>query len=79
MGDVTIAVADVAVAAVAADDKTPSSAFVVSITACARCDLDHPNLGFSLFTKHKLGDYQYWAMCPTLKEPVLLSVQLKNG
>jgi len=50
---------------------------VATIKNCARCGETHPNLEFEKLARAFISDtetYQYWAMCPKLREPVLLAV-----
>jgi hypothetical protein len=51
------------------------------LTNCARCGGDHvdPPLTWRKFTRPvrdaQLGDFTYWATCPTTGDPVLLLVK----
>ncbi len=40
---------------------------------CARCGEDHP-IAFRKFKKHAVKEYEYWANCPVLDEPILIRV-----
>ena len=51
-----------------------------TIRNCARCGGTHQGLEFKPFTRHPSRDalgesfpiYTHWAMCPDIKEPVLM-------
>jgi hypothetical protein len=43
----------------------------VNIYGCARCGKRHKDMQFKELTGHK-AEYNYWAMCPVTKEPILL-------
>lgn len=50
-----------------------------NITNCARCGDDHDKLKFTEFSKNPIIDsdgtiWDFWALCPITKEPVLLKV-----
>ena len=44
---------------------------------CARCGEDHDEIQWRPFTKS--DKYTYWAMCPNLYEPILLTIEEDNG
>ena len=55
---------------------TPDTITVAKIENCARCLGTHKGLVFSKL-QHPVGagsdaEFQYWAPCPTNKEPILL-------
>lgn len=55
----------------------------IDISHCARCDEDHNALEFNRFKKYPFEEsngtfYDYWALCPTLQEPILLTVTEGN-
>ncbi|MBE3087993.1 MAG: hypothetical protein IMZ71_02600 [Chloroflexi bacterium] len=41
------------------------------VKGCARCGGNHKNLLFEKLTK-PAKDYQWWALCPFLQEPILM-------
>lgn len=50
-----------------------------TIDGCARCGDKHVDLEFKLFVKNSIMDangthWNYWAMCPNIKEPILLKI-----
>jgi hypothetical protein len=45
-----------------------------NITECARCANDHEGLVFEPF-HYPVEDWTYWAMCPTVKQPILLKIE----
>ena len=46
-----------------------------TVAICARCNGVHLNLQFKEFT-NPIEDYKYWAMCPTLNEPILMGIKV---
>lgn len=51
----------------------------VDVKHCARCGSDHLKLEFRPFKLVPIGDsdgtlWNYWAMCPITREPVLLKI-----
>lgn len=47
----------------------------IDLEGCARCDGEgHEGLTFHEFTRAVDGRYTYWAMCPTLNEPILMEI-----
>jgi hypothetical protein len=46
---------------------------VDDIKNCARCGEDHPSMTFRPFTNPN-ETYAWWALCPTLGEPILMKV-----
>lgn len=56
---------------------------ITDIKHCARCNEDHERLEFSKFIQNPIEDsdgtiWNYWALCPTNSEPVLLKVIERN-
>lgn len=52
---------------------------LVKIVNCARCGKDHDELIFKQFAQNPIEDsdgtiWNYWAMCPDTKEPILLKI-----
>lgn len=45
---------------------------VKTLTKCVRCGGTHTRVKFTLLT-NAVSQYKWWTMCPTLKEPILLS------
>ena len=43
----------------------------IDVRKCARCGGDHDAVTFRRLTTPP-PDHQYWAMCPTLYEPILI-------
>lgn len=51
----------------------------LDLHGCARCDGEgHDNITFVPFTQKVDEKYTHWAMCPTLNEPILLTVNFKE-
>lgn len=46
---------------------------VRNIEGCARCGQDHANLRFERLER-PIDDCDYWAPCPTNKQPIILKV-----
>jgi len=44
---------------------------IMTIQQCARCGGSHPDLNFQPFSSPN-PTYDYWAVCPTTQEPILL-------
>ena len=52
----------------------------ITIKRCARCGQDHENLIFEEFIDKPIDiDYNYWAMCPGMKQPILLKLYDDKG
>lgn len=47
------------------------------IRNCARCGEDH-GISYRRFKKNPVESYDYWAMCPTLNEPILIKVIIND-
>ena len=47
---------------------------VVHIKKCARCDESHRDVQATEFQGTPVDNYDHWAMCPKLNEPVLIRV-----
>jgi len=54
-------------------DPTPD--YVTDVNHCARCDGTHAGLGFFRFQRSEPDQFDMWAMCPELQEPILLTVR----
>lgn len=57
-------------------NRAPSRFF--DIKSCARCGKDHTHLQFWHFTRKTTIDfveYHYWTLCPSLREPIVMSIQ----
>lgn len=55
--------------------------FNSNIRNCARCGKNHTQLQFQEFkqpVKDKDGDWNYWAICPSSLDPILLRTQEKE-
>lgn len=57
-----------------------NTSLVTSIHNCARCGADHTDLEFKQFIIEPIQDsdgtvWNYWALCPTCDEPILLKVK----
>lgn len=53
----------------------------VDIFGCARCGLDHKHVEVKKFTKQSVHcdedtHYNFFAICPDLREPVLLDIKI---
>jgi len=50
--------------------------FIVNLTSCARCLMDQGShrIEFQKFIRNPIDDFDYWGMCPTTNEPVLLRI-----
>lgn len=53
------------------DDETKN---VSAIDRCARCGESHEYLSFSKIAGNPIDDYNYWALCPVSKSPVLMKI-----
>lgn len=42
-----------------------------SISSCARCGHSH-EITLQKFKKNGVLDFEYWGMCPTLNEPIMV-------
>ena len=51
--------------------------FNVDIKKCARCGGDHTNRKCYELTNSPTKKYDYWTMCPKLKEPILITFKRK--
>ena len=56
-----------------------SGNIITTIKNCARCDETHHSLEFTKFSKYPIVEndgtiYDYWCLCPTTEEPILLRV-----
>lgn len=52
---------------------------VTTVQNCARCGETHEDLSFTKFSKYPIEDidgtvYNYWALCPITREPILLRI-----
>lgn len=45
----------------------------IRIEHCARCNGVHEQVRFSRFLR-PVNQYEYWALCPTTKEPILMEL-----
>jgi hypothetical protein len=45
-----------------------------TITNCARCGGDHPDLVFTKLARPILDEYTHWAACPKTGEPVIMQI-----
>lgn len=62
-----------------------SDSVVTDVTGCARCAKNHKSLSFRKFSRNPITvpvdtieeweRWEYWAMCPTLNEPIILKVE----
>ena len=60
-----------------------AEAFAMDLVGCARCGGDgHPDLLFHPYT-HPVEceeiEFTHWAICPTLKEPILFATVEKDS
>ena len=44
-----------------------------NLKGCARCGGEHP-ITYRKFKKNKVPNYDMWAMCPVLDEPILITI-----
>jgi len=47
---------------------------IIDVHCCQRCGKDHSRLQFRKFT-NPVTEYEWWAMCPEIDEPILLKVE----
>ena len=47
---------------------------ISEVLMCARCGEDHAHVTFKRLTR-PAATFAYWAMCPTLDEPILMRVK----
>lgn len=47
---------------------------VYSIVNCARCGEDHESIEVKKFKLNPIDDYEWWGICPTTKEPIIIRV-----
>lgn len=45
----------------------------INVRSCQRCGTDHYKLEFQTL-EHPADNYNWWATCPIVKEPVLLAI-----
>ena len=50
----------------------------INVNQCARCGGNHTALIFTKLSGAPVGDCEYWSMCPTLSQPILLCVIVKD-
>lgn len=47
----------------------------IDVLGCARCGGDHLRLAFTQFTRVPVSGYQFFALCPTTLEPILVRMR----
>lgn len=55
--------------------------YLIDVSMCTRCKSDHKQLEVCIFHKPvEIGDrvFTHWAMCPAMKEPMLLQVIMER-
>lgn len=64
------------------NNETNQERLVTDVNHCARCGENHLQLTFIKFTGRPVfderGDYDYWALCPVTRDPLLLSKSIMD-
>jgi len=47
------------------------------LVGCPRCELEHENIVFQQLKNPGLTSH--WALCPTEKQPILVSIKIENN
>ena len=50
----------------------------IAIRRCARCGKNHDALEFQRFRRPPASGFEWWALCPTNGEPILMIVMEKK-